>query len=105
MLKLRVGDKVKVRLGKDKGKDGTIERLFLKEGKALVAGVNMYKKHVKGSQGQKGGIYDIPRPLALGKLSLVCPKCKKSSRVGFKLVGSEKVRVCKQCSKEIDTKK
>jgi large subunit ribosomal protein L24 len=53
---------------------------------------------------QKGGIYDIPRPLSPGKLALICPKCKKITRVGFKLAGKEKVRVCRKCGKEIDTK-
>lgn len=105
MLKLKVGDKVKLRMGKDKGRDGTIEKIFPKTLKALVPGVNIYKKHVKGSQGQKGGIYEIPRPLLISKLSLICPKCKKDVRVGFKVIDSTKVRVCKKCGKEIDAAK
>jgi large subunit ribosomal protein L24 len=104
MLKLRAGDKVKILLGKDKGRDGEIERIFVKEGKVLVPGLNIFKKHVKGTPGQKGGIYEVPRPMPFGKVALICPKCKKPTRVGLKEVAGEKVRYCKKCRKEIDTK-
>lgn len=104
MLKLKKGDTIKVTIGKDKGREGQIERVMPKEMKVIVPGVNMYKKHVKGVGEQKGGIYDIPRALSFGKIALICPKCKKITRVGFKLAGTEKVRVCKKCNKEIDSK-
>ena len=52
----------------------------------------------------KGGIYPIPRPLPFSKFALVCPKCKKVTRVGFRLVEKDKVRICRKCGKEIDTK-
>ncbi len=104
MLKFKVGDTIKLTLGKDKGRQGKIEKIFPKENLVVVPGVNMYKKHVKGRPGQKGGIFDIPRPLPFSKIVLVCPQCKKTTRVGFKLVGSEKRRVCKNCRKEIDKK-
>jgi large subunit ribosomal protein L24 len=104
MLKIKKGDKVKVLLGKDKGREGEVERVILGK-KVLVPGVNMYKKHVKGGYGVKSGIYELPRPLPISKVALVCPSCKKATRVGFKLVDKEKVRVCKSCGKEIDTNK
>jgi large subunit ribosomal protein L24 len=104
MLKLKVNDTVKITAGKDKGREGKIEKIMPKEMKVIVPEVNLYKKHVKGMGDQKGGIYDIPRPLSLGKIALICPKCKKITRVGFKLVGKEKVRVCRKCGKEIDSK-
>jgi len=104
MLKLKAGDSVKITAGKDKGREGKIEKIFPKQTKALIPGVNIYKKHVKGQQGQKGGIYDIPRPLDFAKITLICPKCKKVTRVGFKIVDNNKSRVCKKCNKEIDTK-
>ena len=104
MLKLKVNDIVKVTIGKDKGREGKIEKVLPKEAKVIVPGVNMYKKHVKGMGDTKGGIYDIPRPLSLGKIALICPKCKKITRVGFKFAGDEKVRICKKCGKEIDSK-
>jgi len=104
MLKLKKGDLVKVTAGKDKGREGKIEKIIPGKLLALVDGINVYKKHVKGASGQKGGIYDIPRPLPFSKLSIVCPKCKKMVRVGFKVVQKEKLRICKRCKKEIDSK-
>jgi large subunit ribosomal protein L24 len=103
MLKYKLGDTVKVTIGKDKGRDGKIEKIFPKSASVLIPGINMYKKHVKGTTGQKGGIYDVPRPLAFAKIALVCPKCKKLTRVGFRILPKEKVRLCKKCGKEIDT--
>lgn len=104
MLKFKIGDTLKITSGKDKGREGKIEKIFPKKGKILVEGLNIYKKHVKGSQGQKGGIYEVPRPLSFNKVALICPKCKKMTRVGFKIVEKDKVRVCKKCGKELDTK-
>lgn len=104
MFKFRVGDKIKVTQGKDKGREGEIERIFVKKNAVLVPGLNLYKKHVRGGPGTKGGIYEIPRPIPFSKIALVCPKCKKATRVGFKLIDSEKLRVCKKCGREIDTK-
>lgn len=102
MLKFRVGDTVKITTGKDKGREGQIERVIPKDGTVVIPGVNIYKKHVKGFQGQKGGIYEIPRPLAFAKIALICPKCKKQTRVSFHLAGDEKARMCAKCKREID---
>jgi large subunit ribosomal protein L24 len=104
MIKLKTGDNVKVMIGKDKGREGKIEKIFPTESKVLIAGVTLYKKHVKGFGEVKGGVYDIPRPLAFGKVALICPKCKKITRVGFKFAGEEKIRICRKCEKGIDTK-
>jgi len=106
MFKFKTGDTVKITLGKDKGREGKIETINVKRVLALVPGINIYKRHVKpGTQkGQKGGIYDIPRPLPFSKIALICPKCKKVTRVGFRVLENEKVRVCRKCGKEIDTK-
>jgi len=107
MLKFKVGDTVKITLGKDAGREGKIELIDIKAQTAIVPGVNIYKKHVKGQSvkgGQKGGIYELPRPLLFAKIALVCPKCKKITRVGFRVVEKEKVRICKKCKKEIDSK-
>ncbi|HAU65032.1 TPA: 50S ribosomal protein L24 [Candidatus Woesebacteria bacterium] len=103
-MKFKIGDTVKITAGKDKGREGKIEKILSGELKALIPGVNLYKKHVKGFGDVKGGIYDIPRPLGFGKIAIICPKCKKMTRVGFKFAGEEKVRICKKCGKEMDTK-
>ena len=105
MLKLKVGEKIKVKIGKDKGREGKIEAVDVKRRLVIVPGVNIYKKHVKPSptdSSRKGGIYEIPRAMPFSKIALVCPKCKKITRVGFKTVGKEKVRFCRKCGKEIN---
>ena len=104
MLKFKLKDKIKITAGKDKGRSGEIEKIFPKESLALVPGVNLYKRHIKGMPGRKAGIYEIPRPLPFSKFALMCPKCNKPTRVGFKLVSSEKVRICRKCGREIDKK-
>ena len=104
MLKFKKGDTVKITAGKDKGREGKIEKVLLAESKVVVPGVNLYKKHVKSFGDVKGGVYDIPRPLGYGKVALICPKCKKMTRVSFAMAGKEKVRICKKCKKEIDAK-
>lgn len=114
MLKFKVGDTIKTTIGKDKGREGKIEKIDKKNLLAIVPGVNLYKKHVKASPTDssiKGGIYEIPRALPFSKIALICPKCKKQTRAGFSTIGGsasgrkmEKIRVCKKCGKEIDSK-
>lgn len=108
MLKIKIGDTVKIVAGKDKGREGKVEMVLPKRDSVVVPEVNMYKKHVKGQQGQKGGMYDLPRPLNVAKIALICPNCKKQTRVGFSTQGGsasggkiEKVRVCSKCKKTI----
>lgn len=104
MLKIKLGDTVKVTAGKDKGREGKVEKVLAAESKVIIPEVNLYKKHVKGYGDVKGGVYSLPRALDVAKVALICPKCKKVTRVGFKFAGDEKVRVCRKCGKEIDTK-
>ncbi len=97
-LKIRKGDKVKIIYGKDKGKEGVVEKVYPKSGKLLIPGINLYKKHVKKSeQFPQGGVVEIPRPIDVSKVMLICPKCKKPTRVGYKLTGDKKFRICKKC--------
>lgn len=103
-MKIKKGDKVKVLRGKDKGKTGKVEKVYSKSGRVLVAGVNMYKKHVKPRQGQPGGIVEITKPLEAFKLMAVCPSCGKSVRVGYQLNGGVKERICKKCGVSMDKK-
>ncbi|OGM18403.1 50S ribosomal protein L24 [Candidatus Woesebacteria bacterium RIFCSPHIGHO2_01_FULL_37_10] len=105
MLKFKIGDTVKITSGKDKGREGKIEKIDPKNRSVLIPGINIYKKHVKGMPGQKGGIYDIPKPLPFSKFAIICPKCNKLTRIGFKMVGKEKLRFCKKCKKELNGKK
>nr|AKQ02338.1 50S ribosomal protein L24, large subunit ribosomal protein L24 [uncultured Microgenomates bacterium Rifle_16ft_4_minimus_37633]AKQ05539.1 50S ribosomal protein L24, large subunit ribosomal protein L24 [uncultured Microgenomates bacterium Rifle_16ft_4_minimus_24053] len=104
MLKFKVGDTVKITAGKDKGREGKIEKLSPTSFTAIIPGINEYKKHIKGRDGQKGGIFSIPRSMPFSKIAIICPKCKKVTRIGFKFVGDEKVRFCRKCKKEISPK-
>lgn len=100
-MKIRKGDKVKVLLGKDRGKEGTVEFVLVRKERVLVSGVNLYKRHVKKTGNMEGGIVDIPKSLNISNLGLICPNCKRVTRVGFKKIGNDKVRICKKCNKEI----
>ncbi|HSX58070.1 MAG TPA: 50S ribosomal protein L24 [Candidatus Saccharimonadales bacterium] len=103
MLKFHVGDEVVVTAGKDKGKKGKVDRVFPRESKLVVAGVNMYKRNAKGTSGAKQtGIIDIVKPIGLGNVALVCPKCKLPTRVALVIKNNEKKRVCKKCEQVID---
>jgi len=103
-MRIKKGDMVKILSGKDKGREVKVEGVLPKENELVLSGVNMYKKHVKGRDGQKGGIYDLSKPMSVSKVGLICPSCKKVTKVGFRYVKDEKVRYCKKCSKEIITK-
>ena len=100
-MKLKKEDQIKVIAGKDKGREGKVEKVLPRQNKVVIPEVNMYKRHVKGQNGQKGGIYDVSRPIDVSKVALICPKCKKATRVGYKFVKDEKLRICRKCNKEI----
>ena len=101
-MKLKKGDNVKIVLGKDKGKEGKIEKVFGKIGKVLVTGVNQYKRHLKSrSQNQPSDIVTITKPLPLQNVALICPHCKAQTRVGFRIEKNDKIRVCAKCDKKI----
>ena len=104
-MKFKLGDTVKVTLGKDRGRTGTIEKILPKKNEIIVKGINIYKKHLKPQgQDKPGGIIEIAKPLNLAKIILICPQCKNSTRVGYQGSGRQKIRICKKCQKPIDTK-
>ena len=104
--KIRKGDKVLVLLGKDRGKEGIIERISHKEGKIWIPATNTYKRHVKknAQYNIEGGIIDVIKPLDLSDVAIICPNCKKQTRVGFEVTKNGKTRICRKCKKPIDTK-
>jgi len=97
MFKYKVGDQVQVKIGKDKGKLGKIEKVVESENKIIVSNVNIYKRHRKVTKNQPAGIYEITRPILASKVRIICPKCQKLTRVGFKIEGKTKTRICKKC--------
>jgi large subunit ribosomal protein L24 len=103
MLKIKKGDTVLVVKGKDKGKKGKVLRTFPREMKILVEGVNLVKKHQRPRrEGEKGKIVEISKPIFISKVKLICPKCSKPTRVGFKIEKNQKFRFCKKCKNIID---
>ena len=103
-MKLKKGDVVIVTAGKDRGRKGKIEKVQLKKNRVLVSGLNLYKKHVKAkSEKEPGGIVEVPRPLPASNVALICPKCKKPTRVGYAFSQKgKKQRMCKKCKKNIN---
>ncbi|MBI4227990.1 MAG: 50S ribosomal protein L24 [Candidatus Omnitrophica bacterium] len=103
MQKLRRDDQVAVMAGKDRGKAGKILRVFPAQGRALVEGVNLVKKHVRPTQDNpKGGFASCERPVALATLQRVCPRCRRGVRVGFTRAADGTVsRVCKRCGEAL----
>lgn len=101
-MKIKKGDLVAIVAGKENGKKGTVEKVYTKEAKILVEGMNQYKRHVKArTANQKSEIVTITKPLPVANVQLVCPKCKKITRVGYKMLKDEKVRMCRKCKGEI----
>jgi len=94
---------VLVMSGDDRLKKGKILKLFPKEGKVLVEGININKKHVRPKRsGEKGQIVQKPTPIYASKVRIICPKCGKATRISYKLTkDGKKYRICKKCGGEI----
>ena len=102
-LHVKTGDTVVVISGKDKGKKGTVLAVSPKEGKVIVEKINMVSKHVKPRKmGEQGGIIKAEGAMYASKVQLVCPRCKKPTRVAHN-VNSDgtKDRICAKCKEQI----
>lgn len=101
--KIKKGDKVIVLTGRDKGRSGEVLEIRADDGRALVRGVNMVKRHQKQTAQQEGGIISKESTVHLSNLALADPKDGKATRVGFKIMNDgRKVRVAKRSGAEID---
>ncbi|MDH7476452.1 MAG: 50S ribosomal protein L24 [Microgenomates group bacterium] len=101
-MKIKKGDKVKIIYGKDKGREGKVEKVYKKQGKVLIPGINLYKKHIKKNEKMpQGGVVEIPRPLALSKVMIICPHCQKPTKIKIENIKGEKNRICKKCQNKI----
>ena len=101
--KIKKGDHVVVRSGKDKGRTGTVVQVMPKDGKVLVEGVNVMTRHRKPSQeNPQGGIDRVPAPMAICKVGLADPKDGKATRVRFETKDGKKVRVAVKSGETID---
>lgn len=101
-MKLKKGDTVVMRAGRDQGKTGQIGKILPAAAQVVVEGLNVVKRHTKpSSKHPKGGIREIAKPIAAGKVALVCPNCKKPTRIGWQINGEAKERICRKCQKVI----
>ncbi len=104
--RIKKGDRVVVIVGRDKGRTGEVIEMRRDEGRALVRGVNMVKRHQRQTAAQDGGIISKEAPIHLSNIALADPKDGKPTRIGFKFVGEgearKKVRVAKRSGVEID---
>ena len=97
-MRIKKGDTVQVLSGNDKGKTGEVLEIAPKADKVIVKGVNIRKKHVKPrKQGEEGGIIPVECSMPASKVNVVCPKCGKATKIGYKEEKDQKVRVCKKC--------
>ncbi|MDD4466906.1 MAG: 50S ribosomal protein L24 [Candidatus Paceibacterota bacterium] len=100
--KLKKGDQVLVITGKDKGKKGKIMKVLLKEARALVEGINLKKKRMRPkTSGKKGEIIEMPSPISISNVKIICPKCGKAVRIGKNENEGKKQRICKKCKQSI----
>jgi large subunit ribosomal protein L24 len=103
-MKIKKNDNVLVIAGKDKGKKGKVRFAYPKHQKVIVEGVNFVKKHARATgQARQAGIIDREAPLAISNVMLLCEKCHKPARIGYRfLEDGKKVRYCKNCQEVVD---
>jgi len=107
-MRIKKGDQIEVITGKpeNKGKRGEVIRVFPKEGRVVVQGVNLRTKHQRQVQSQgktvNPGIVKLEAPIDVSNVMIVCKKCNKPTRVGISRDGGKAIRVCKKCGGLID---
>ena len=96
-FKIRKDDMVEIIAGKDKGKRGAVVRVLRDKDRVIVSGCNIVKKAMKKKNAQDyGGIAEVEAPLHISNVAIVCKKCGPT-RIGYKLDGDKKIRVCRKC--------
>ena len=103
-MKIRKNDNVMVLTGKDKGKKGKVRFVYSDNGRVMVEGVNMIKRHARArKQARQAGIIEREAAISISNVMLVCGKCNKSVRIGSRtLEDGKRVRYCKSCGEVID---
>ena len=102
-MNFKIGDKVVVIAGKDKGKEGKITKVLRSENKIVIEGVNVVKKHVKPNGQSAGSIVELEAPINASNAMMIDPKTKKRTRIGHKIdKNGKKVRVAKKSNEVID---
>ncbi|MDD5711477.1 MAG: 50S ribosomal protein L24 [Smithellaceae bacterium] len=102
-MRLKKGDTVKVIAGKEKGKSGKLLKVIAEKNRVIVEKLNLVKKHQRPDAKGKGGIVEKESSLEASNVMLVCSKCDRGVRIGYrKLEDGKKVRVCKKCNEILD---
>lgn len=103
-MKIKTNDTVKIISGSYRGKTGKVLQVLPKLDKASIEGVNLLIKNIKPrKKGDKGQRINFPSPVNISNLALICPKCSKTAKVGYKrLENNKKSRICKKCKEIID---
>ena len=98
-MNIRKNDTVLVIAGKDRGKEGKVRKALPRNAKVIVEGVNMIKRHSKArGAARQAGIIGLEAPLDASNVMLICNKCNKPTRVGFRFLGDgRKARICRSC--------
>jgi len=101
-MKIHKNDTVLIISGKDKGEKGKVLETFPQKSKILVEGMNLMKKHQRPKRaGEKGQIIELSKPLNVSNVKLICSKCGKATRIGYKVIEKKKFRICKKCGQEV----
>ncbi len=101
-MRVKKGDNIIMLSGKDKGKKGKVIATMPTENRVIVEGLNLIKKAVRArQQGQKGQIIHKERAVSASSVAIICKSCNKKTRIGYRVDGSEKARICKKCKAEI----
>ena len=101
-MNLKVGDKVIVIAGSNKGKEGTIKKVLKKENRVIVEGINLVKKHQKGNGQESGGILEIEAPIHSSNVMIIDPKTKTPTRIGKTKDKDKKVRIAIKSGEKLD---
>src|SRR4030042_3244810 len=97
-MKIKKNDIVLIISGKDRGRKGKVLKAFPQENKIMVEGINLRKKHIKPKRsGEKGQIIEVSVPIDISNVKFVCPKCGKTTKIGYEIKEKEKYRICKKC--------
>jgi len=101
-MNIKKGDLVLIKKGKDKEKSGKVIKILPKSDKVVVEGLNLVKKIQKPKKaGEKGQMISIPRPVFRANIMLICPSCKRSTRISYNKDDKTKYRICKKCGSKI----
>ena len=106
MKKIKLDDQVEIIAGKDKGMLGKVIKSFRDTDEVIVEKINMIKRHTKPNMvNQQGGIVEKEASIDVSNVMLLCPKCSKATRVGFKILDDgAKIRICKKCGESVEAK-